>query len=124
MALRIALFGQAPIALGCLDALRQRGHEIAGVFAPPAAGRPDPLAARAMELGVPLFQRRYFQLKNGAAIPKAVEEYRSIRADLNVLASLTETFDQRIEGKAQTLRRAVPARGADASPQHQGGAVV
>jgi len=89
MALRIALFGQAPIALGCLDALRQRGHEIAGVFAPPAAGRPDPLAARAMELGVPLFQRRYFQLKNGASIPKAVEEYRSIRADLNVLASLT-----------------------------------
>jgi methionyl-tRNA formyltransferase len=85
MGLRIALFGQAAFARDCLDRLIQ-DHEIVGVFAPPAGARPDPLATRAEELGLPLVRRRYFRKKNGEAIATAVEEHRALGADLNVLA--------------------------------------
>ena len=89
MSLRVALFGQAPVAVDCLERLRAEGHVIAGVFAPPDTGRPDPLSARAQELGLPLFNRRYFQTREGKPIAAAVAEHRSLGADLNVLASLT-----------------------------------
>ena len=49
MSLRIALFGQADFGKQCLDRLIADGHRIVGVFAPPAGGRPDALAARAEE---------------------------------------------------------------------------
>jgi methionyl-tRNA formyltransferase len=89
MSLRIALFGQAPVAVDCLERLRADGHVIAGVFAPPDTGRPDPLSLRAKELGLPLVQRRYFQTREGKPIAAAVAEHRTLGADLNVLASLT-----------------------------------
>jgi methionyl-tRNA formyltransferase len=89
MSLRIALFGQAPVAVDCLERLRADGHTIAGVFAPADTGRPDPLSQRARELDLPLFQRRYFQTREGKPIAAAVAEHRSLGADLNVLASLT-----------------------------------
>jgi methionyl-tRNA formyltransferase len=89
MSLRIALFGQAPVAVDCLDRLLADGHTLAGVFAPPDTGRPDPLAQRAKQLGLPLFQRRYFQTREGRPIAAAVAEHRSLGADLNVMASLT-----------------------------------
>ena len=89
MPLRIALFGQAPVALECLDRLLALGHDVVGVFAPPDSGRPDPLAERAGQLGLALFRRRYFQRKGGEPIAQAVAEHASLRADLNVLASLT-----------------------------------
>lgn len=85
MGLRIALFGQAAFGRDCLDRLI-RDHEIVGVFAPPAAGRPDPLAARAEELSLPVVRRRYFRKKSGEAIAAAVEEHRGLGAELNVLA--------------------------------------
>ena len=89
MSLRIALFGQAPVAVDCLDRLHRAGHTIVGVFAPPDGARPDPLAARAAELGLTVIQRRFFQKKSGEPIPAALEAYRALEADLNVLASLT-----------------------------------
>lgn len=88
MSLRIALFGQAAFGLDCLEGLLERGHEIVGVFAPPEASRPDPLAARAEELGLPLIRRRYFRKRDGSAIPAAVEAHRQLGAELNVLASV------------------------------------
>jgi methionyl-tRNA formyltransferase len=89
MALRVALFGQADFGRMCLDRLIEGGHEIAAVFAPPDTGRPDALAARAAELGLPLTQRRYYQRKDGTPIPAALESYRKLYVDLNVLASFT-----------------------------------
>ncbi|MCP4003466.1 MAG: hypothetical protein GY725_04655 [bacterium] len=88
MTLRIALFGQAQFGLDCLSGLLEAGHEVVGVFAPPEAGRPDPLAERASELGIPLVRRRYYRKKTGAAIPAALEAYRELDAQLNVLASV------------------------------------
>ena len=89
MALRIAVFGQGDFGATCVDRFREDGHEVVAIFAPADSGRPEPLAARAGELGVPLVRRRFYQKKTGETIPEAVESYRSFEADLNVLASFT-----------------------------------
>lgn len=89
MSLRIALFGQAPLAADCLNLLLAEGHEIVCVFAPPDRGRPDPLAEGARNLGLRVIQRRYFQTRDRRPIPAALEEYCMAAPDLNVLASFT-----------------------------------
>ena len=88
MALRIALFGQAVFGRDCLDRLIEKGHAIVGVFAPPEGGRPDALAERAGELSLPVVRRRYYRKKTGEAISAALEAYRALEAELNVLASV------------------------------------
>ena len=88
MALRIALFGQAPFGRDSLARLQEDGHEIAGVYVPPDGRRPDPLAALAAERGLPLFRHRHFR-RRGEAIEARVEEHRRLGADLNVLAFVT-----------------------------------
>ena len=80
MAMRIALFGQAAFAKHCLDRLQDEGHRVVGVFAPPDGGRPDPLAARAEELGIPTVKRRYYRKRTGEAIAAAVEASRQALA--------------------------------------------
>ena len=87
--MRIALFGQAPLAVDVLDRLLADGHEIVAVYAPPDSGRPDALAERAEAVGVKLIRRRYFQKKDGSPIRAALDEYRELDAELNVLASMT-----------------------------------
>jgi methionyl-tRNA formyltransferase len=89
MPLRIALFGQAPLAVDCLERLLTAGHTVAGVFSPPDGGRPDPLAERARAHGLRVIQRRYFQRKDGSPVPSALAEYAPLAADVNVLASMT-----------------------------------
>lgn len=88
MKLRIALFGQAAFGVDTLERVRANGHEIAGVFAPPDGARPDPLAARAQELGLPLVRRRFYRKKTGEPIEAALAEHRALGAHLNVLASV------------------------------------
>lgn len=94
--LRIAVFGQAPLAVDCLERLLAEGHEIAAVYAPPDGARPDALAARSRELELPVFQRRYFRKKSGEAIPSALASYRDLGAELNVLASMTSFLPREI----------------------------
>lgn len=88
MPLRIALFGQAPFGRDTLVRLLDAGHEIVGVYTPPEGRRPDPLAAEALERGLPLFRHARFRSK-GAAIPELVEEHAKLGADLNVLSFVT-----------------------------------
>ena len=83
MPLRIALFGQARFGRDCLLGLLEEGHEVVGVYVPPEE---DPLGAQAEELGLKIVRRRYFRRRTGEAIPAAVESYRDLGADLNVLA--------------------------------------
>lgn len=101
--MRIALFGQAPLAVDVLDRLLAGGHEIAAVYAPPDTGRPDALAERAEVVNVRLIRRRYFQKKSGEPISAALDEFLDLDAELNVLASMTSF-----------LPRAI----IDAPPQH------
>ena len=89
MALRLAVFGQAPLANECLDRLLSDGHEVATVYAPEDGSRPDALAAHARELGLRVVQRRYFQKKSGEPITAALEDYQTLNVDLNVMASFT-----------------------------------
>jgi methionyl-tRNA formyltransferase len=86
--LRIALFGQAAFGRDVLLRLEERGHAIVGVYAPPDAGRPDPLAEAAAARGLRLFRHRLFR-RRGAAIPELLAEYRALGAELNVLAYVT-----------------------------------
>jgi methionyl-tRNA formyltransferase len=88
MALRIAIFGQAPFGKDVTERLAGEGHEIVGVYVPPDSGRPDPLGALAEERGWPLFRHRRFRRK-GKAISELVDEYRDLGADLNVLPFTT-----------------------------------
>jgi methionyl-tRNA formyltransferase len=94
--LRIALFGQAPFGRDCLDRLREEGHEAVGVFVPGGDGPPDPLAARAEELGLPVIRRRYFRRRDGSPIPAALDAYRDLGAELNVLAFVTSFLPRQI----------------------------
>jgi methionyl-tRNA formyltransferase len=88
MGLRIALFGQAAFGRDVLLRLREQGHEIAAVYAPPDAGRPDPLAEEARARGLRCLRHRVFR-RQGAAIPETLAEYRALRPELNVLAYVT-----------------------------------
>jgi methionyl-tRNA formyltransferase len=86
--LRIALFGQAAFGRDVLLRLVEKGHEIAAVYAPPDAGRPDPLADEARSRRLVCLRHRLFR-RGGAAIGELVTEYRALRPDLNVLAYVT-----------------------------------
>lgn len=96
MSLKLALFGQAAFGVDCLERLLGEGHRVVGVFAPPDTGRPDPLGARAEELGLPVVRRRYFRKKSGEAIPSATAEHRELGAELNVLAFVTAFLPREI----------------------------
>jgi len=88
MGLRLAIFGQAPFGAEVTEKLAEAGHEIAVVYAPPDAGRPDPLGALAQQRGWPVFRYKFFRRK-GVAKPEVVEEYRAFDVDLNVLPFTT-----------------------------------
>jgi methionyl-tRNA formyltransferase len=86
--MRIAFFGQAPFGRDVLVRLIEAGQEIVGVYVPPAKGRPDPLAEEAEKRGLPLLRHGALR-RRGVAIPERVAEYRSLGAELNVLAFVT-----------------------------------
>jgi methionyl-tRNA formyltransferase len=90
--LRIALLGQAAFAEKALEALVDRGNEIAHVFAPPDSptGKADPLAAKARAMGIPMSQPKSF--KNDAAF----EHFKTLNADLAILAFVTLIVPERI----------------------------
>ncbi len=88
MSLRIALFGQAAFGRDVLLRLREQGHEVVAVYAPPDAGRPDALAEEARARGLLCLRQRVFR-RRGAVIPEILAEYRALRPELNVLAYVT-----------------------------------
>jgi len=85
---RIALFGQAAFAKDVLVRLREAGHEIVGVYAPPTSGKPEPLVDEAEKRGLRTFRYKTFR-RQGHAIPERLAEYRTLGAELNVLPYTT-----------------------------------
>ena len=90
--MRIALIGQAAFAEKALETLVSHGEEIVHVFAPPdpPSGRPDPLKAKAVELGLPLSQPASFRGDT------AFEHFKSLNADLAIMAFVTIIVPERI----------------------------
>ncbi len=90
--MRIALLGQAAFAEKALEALVGHGDEIVQVLAPPdpPSGRPDALAVKARALNLPLSQPKSF--KSDAAF----EQFKSLNADLAILAFVTLIVPERI----------------------------
>ncbi|HYB91920.1 MAG TPA: methionyl-tRNA formyltransferase [Candidatus Binataceae bacterium] len=90
--MRIALLGQAAFAQQALEALVKHGDQIVHVFAPPdpPGGRPDPLKAKALELGLPLSQPA--SMRSDAAY----EHFKSLDADLAILAFVTIIVPERV----------------------------
>jgi methionyl-tRNA formyltransferase len=86
------LIGQAAFAEKALETLVSHGEEIVHVFAPPdpPSGRPDPLKAKAVELGLSLSQPASFR---GDA---ALEHFKSLNADLAIMAFVTIIVPERI----------------------------
>ena len=90
--MRIALIGQAAFAAKALEILQARGDEVVHVYAPPdaAGGRPDPLKTKALELGLQLSQPSSFRSE------AAYEQFKSLDADLAVMAFVTIIVPERI----------------------------
>jgi methionyl-tRNA formyltransferase len=91
-AVRIVLIGQAAFAEQALEALHARGEEIVQVYAPPdlPGGRPDPLKAKALALGLPLSQPASFRGE------REYEQFQALDADLAIMAFVTLIVPERI----------------------------
>ncbi|KAJ6221586.1 hypothetical protein RDWZM_000131 [Blomia tropicalis] len=84
--MKVALIGQSMFASSVYQILLEFGHEIVAVFTiPDVNGREDPVAIAAKVDGVPVFKYKRWRLK-GEILPEVFEEYKSLGAELNVLA--------------------------------------
>jgi methionyl-tRNA formyltransferase len=86
--LRVALIGQQAFGKATLDAFLARGDTVAAVFCAPEKGRPDPLRVAAEAAGVTV------QQLPSLTGPEAVEAMRAARADLGVMAFVTQFVSQ------------------------------
>jgi methionyl-tRNA formyltransferase len=88
--MRLALIGQQAFGRAALDAFREHGDTIAGVFvAPEKPGtKPDPLRARAEELGIPVFQFQRYSSE------EALRALRGLAVDIGVMAYVTQFVPQ------------------------------
>ncbi|CAG9860972.1 unnamed protein product [Phyllotreta striolata] len=83
--LKIAIIGQSKFAVDVMQTLEQHGHTIVGVFTITDKGkREDPLAKAAAEQNIPVFKIKAWR-KAGKPLPEILDQYRSVKADLNVL---------------------------------------
>lgn len=83
--LNIAIIGQSQFGLEVYKVLRQRGHNIVGVFTvPDIKGKPDILAQGAEEDGARVFKFKRWRNK-GETIKEVLEQYKEVKADLNVM---------------------------------------
>ena len=90
--MKIALIGQSAFGKAVLEALAERGeHEIVGVFAAPDTRRTrEPLATAAEDHGIPVWQF------NRMRDLKCIEVFRSLNADLCVMAYVTDIVPNEI----------------------------
>ena len=92
--MRIILVGQAVFAEHVLQGLVDRGETVVAVYCPPdgSGAKTDPARVRAGELGISVRQHRSLRR------PEVVEEFRSLDADLAVLAFVTQIVPESVIG--------------------------
>ncbi|PIP36819.1 MAG: methionyl-tRNA formyltransferase [Desulfobacterales bacterium CG23_combo_of_CG06-09_8_20_14_all_52_9] len=89
--MRIALIGQAAFGADVFKGLLNNGHQVVGVFCPPDRGtRQDPLKEAALAAGAPIFQPGHMR------DPEAYEATVSLKADLGVLAFVTDIIPPKV----------------------------
>ena len=89
--MRIVLIGQAAFAEKVLEKLIERKEDVVGVYCPPdTPGRPNPIKEIAAKEGIPVFQPKRIKA------PEAVEEYKKLKPDLNILAFVTEIIPDEV----------------------------
>ncbi|HKX07029.1 MAG TPA: methionyl-tRNA formyltransferase [Stellaceae bacterium] len=88
--MKLALIGQQAFGRAALDKFRERGDTIAGVFVAPEkpGSKPDPLRARAEELGIPVFQFQRYSAEEPLAT------LRGLAVDIGVMAYVTQFVPQ------------------------------
>ncbi len=114
--MRIVLVGQAAFAEKVLDGLREHGHEIAALYCPPDAGsRVDPAKARALAIGIPVRQHRSLKAAG------VQQEFAELRADLGVLAYVTQIVPQDV---FETPQFGSICFHPSLLPRHRGGSAI
>lgn len=90
--MRIALIGQAAFGEKVFEALLGGGEEIVAVYTPPDAspGKSNKLVALAESHGIPTRQPAKMRA------PDVIEDYRRFKADLNVMAFVTDVVPSSI----------------------------
>jgi len=88
--MRLAIIGQQAFGKAVLEAFLAQGHEVAGVFVPPAepGARPDPLQEAAASAGIPVNSFRSY------ASDEAQGALRRMAADIAVMAFVTQFVPQ------------------------------
>jgi len=86
--MRVAIIGQQDFGKATLEAFLARGDEVTAVFCAPEKGRPDPLRLAGEAAGIPTHQ---FSRLTG---PDAQEALRTARADIGVMAYVTQLVPQ------------------------------
>ncbi len=87
--MRIIVVGQGPFGEKVLEALIQRGEDVAGVFCPPDK-RGEPLAGVAGKSSIPLF--RPAQMKD----PQVYQAYVHLKPNLVMQAFVTDIIPERL----------------------------
>ncbi len=88
--MRIVVHGQQAFGKAVLEALLERGDDVAAVYAAPEGARPDPLAEAALAAGLPLVRPASFR------DPAAIDTFRAFEPDLQVMAFVTLIVPQEI----------------------------
>jgi len=90
--MRIVLIGQAAFGQKVLEALLNRGEQVAAVYVPPdkPGSRIDPLKESAQQRGIPVFQPQRMR------DPGVYEKFAEMAPDLGVMAFVTDIVPESI----------------------------
>jgi methionyl-tRNA formyltransferase len=114
---KILLFGQAQFGGRVLEGVRAAGHEVIAACVPPdREGKAvDPMKEAALAAGVPVIQRKSYKAAD------AIAEVRPERADLGVLAYVTQIIPRAI---LDAPRLASICFHPSLLPKYRGGAAI
>ena len=114
--MRIVLIGQAAFGARVLEALIDNGEEVAAAFAPPEPpGRPEPLREAGEKRGVRVYQPKRMRE------PEALETVRALKADLGVMAFVTDIVPQAV---IEAPRLGTIQYHPSLLPKHRGGSAI
>lgn len=99
--LRIAIIGQSNFAADVLELLVASGYDVVGVFTIPDKGnREDILATTAKQHHISVFKFPLWRRK-GVVLPDVLEQYKSVKANLNVLPFCSQFIPMEVIDGAQ-----------------------